>query len=336
LAAAALVLISGLGLTWILFLQQRHQYELRLQKAIWPESQMAVAPKFESQKPSRPLVLYLGDSRMAYWGLPTFKHWNVVNAGVPGSTSGQSLLAVPGLMDQYRPQVVVVETGINDLKYLGLRPEMKDELVRLVVGNISNIASLCTARGSRVILLEIWPPASVDFRRRLVWNKAVDESVIHCNQGIRGLNSIKSNVRVLDLFQASAVQPSPETYLDTLHLKPETYRKLESTLEPYLDAFNSLTNGSAKQDWFRPGIVSADCLPGRAATVIPVVAERQSAPSLPDLGPLSNSSAVPQPKGPPTPACEINTPSDALVRGYMSRVFGPSGATGRSQSPSDL
>lgn len=242
LAVAALVLIAGAFEAWRMFLLERRQYALRLQKAIWTASPAVVYPQTGPEKASKPVVLFLGDSRMASWGLPEFKNWNLVNAGVPGSTSGQCLLAAAPMLERYHPRTVVLETGINDLKYLGLKPEMKVELVRLVTGNISNIVRLCSSEGSRVIVLEIWPPSTPDFRRRLVWNRAVNESVVDCNEALRRLNSDEAQVRVLDLFLASDVTPSTERYRDTLHLKPETYRLLESSLEKVLDGIQPAKN----------------------------------------------------------------------------------------------
>lgn len=230
------------------FWQVRHQYEVRLQKAIWPTIPNWVVPQISREPSSAPVVLFLGDSRMAYWGLPSLNHWTLVNAGGPGSTSGQCLLGAAQLMEQYQPKAVVIETGINDLKYLGLEPGLKDALVRLVTSNISNIASLCAAKGSRVIVLEIWPASTVDFRHRLIWNKAVDDAVLLCNQALRRLNSGDHQVRVLDLLEAAGVHPSPETYADTLHLKRETYRKLEPVLEKALNESSPATGAPVTKE----------------------------------------------------------------------------------------
>jgi acyl-CoA thioesterase I len=41
--------------------------------------------------------------------------WKIVNKGVPGDTSSQGLARLPNLLDEYQPQLLVVELGGNDL-----------------------------------------------------------------------------------------------------------------------------------------------------------------------------------------------------------------------------
>ena len=102
---------------------------------------------------SEPAVLFLGDSRVAQWALPSLPGWRVVNAGAGGWTTGQIRLRVPQLLEEFHPDVVVVEAGINDLKYLGLRPAMKSQIVTLVASNLTVIAEECAQRHSKVIVL---------------------------------------------------------------------------------------------------------------------------------------------------------------------------------------
>lgn len=94
-----------------------------------------------------PVLLVLGDSLSAGYGLPLEQGWvsllqnriraegmphRVVNASISGDTTAGGLSRLPALLDEHRPDVVIVELGAND----GLRGfpprQIADALERLV------------------------------------------------------------------------------------------------------------------------------------------------------------------------------------------------------------
>lgn len=93
-----------------------------------------------ASRESRPVVLFLGTSLTAGYGLPTPDlafpaiiqakldsagyQLRVVNAGVSGESSAGALARIDWLMDQERVAVLVVETGAND----GLRGQDPDSV----------------------------------------------------------------------------------------------------------------------------------------------------------------------------------------------------------------
>lgn len=76
------------------------------------------------------IILFIGSSITFGWGVGDddsfvgllrarlaregYRDWNVVNAGVPGYSSYQSLIYLDQIVDQLQPDVVVIESGIND------------------------------------------------------------------------------------------------------------------------------------------------------------------------------------------------------------------------------
>lgn len=234
LAAGILFAVIFLSV-WIL----RARYEAQLHRQIWP----AVAPEISvvSNSPVnfKATVLLLGDSRMAQWDLPQLSGWRVVNAGGGGLTTGQILLAEPDLLDKFHPDAVVLEAGVNDLKFLGLRPEMSAQIVSLALANYSAIANECVKHHCKIIFLETWPSGKTTLARRLIWNSAVPASIDQFNLKLRTLDSQAEGIRVIDLFKEAGLKAQDGLYRDTLHFKPEIYGSLTPVLEKELNGIVS-------------------------------------------------------------------------------------------------
>lgn len=214
----------------------RTHYEYQLAQQIWPLTAPDISARPSSPSNSAPTVLLLGDSRMAQWDLPRWSGWRVVNAGASGLTTAQLRLSAPKLLDECRPDAVVLEVGINDLKFLGLRPETAPQIISLAAGNLAAVVRECAARHCRVIVLETWPAGKPDLLRRLVWNAKISAAVGSLNAQLRLLSSPAQGIRVVDLFSEAGLKPEASLYLDTLHFKPEVYQRLTPVLEKNLGA----------------------------------------------------------------------------------------------------
>lgn len=232
--ALAILLTVMIGMVWAM----RERYEHRLRQQIWPATAPKAAVLVGPSAGSRSTVLLLGDSRVAQWGLPLLPGWRVVNAGTGGLTTGQIRLQTSRLLEEFHPDTIVVEAGINDLKYLGLRPALASQIVALAASNIAVITRECAGRHCKVIVLETWPAGSPGLARRLVWSAAVPDSVNRLNARLRLLNSPEQGVRVVDLLGAAGLKPEAGLYRNTLHFKPEVYQRLTPALEKELNAMS--------------------------------------------------------------------------------------------------
>ena len=224
-AAAALAIWSA-----------RTHYEYALAQQIWPLTAPEISARSSSPANSAPTVLLLGDSRMAQWDLPRWPGWRVVNAGAGGLTTGQLRLCAPKLLDGFHPNAVVLEAGINDLKFLGLRPDMGPRIILLAANNLAAVVRECASRRCQVIVLETWPAGQPDLARRLVWSTAIPTAVDSLNAQLHLLDAPERGIRVADLFKESGLKPEASLYRDTLHFKPEVYQRLTPALEKELEA----------------------------------------------------------------------------------------------------
>jgi acyl-CoA thioesterase-1 len=112
------------------------------------------------QADARPVLLVVGDSLSAGYGLETGagwvallqkrlreRHapWRVVNASISGETSAGGMSALPALLQRDQPKVVVIELGGNDaLRGLSLAA---------TESNLRSMASACQMFGARVLLI---------------------------------------------------------------------------------------------------------------------------------------------------------------------------------------
>lgn len=81
-------------------------------------------PVVEKPLPTGARVLVIGDSLVAGTGagqgldwptrLALDSGWRVVNAGIPGHTSGQAAARLPELLARHRPDAVIIAVGGND------------------------------------------------------------------------------------------------------------------------------------------------------------------------------------------------------------------------------
>jgi acyl-CoA thioesterase-1 len=107
----------------------------------------------------QPVILVVGDSIGAGFGLPVEQSWprllerrvrsagyghRVLNASVTGDTTRGGLVRLPDLLERHAPSIVIIELGGNDgLRGISTR-EMRQNLERMV--------ELARASGARVLL----------------------------------------------------------------------------------------------------------------------------------------------------------------------------------------
>ena len=123
----------------------------------------AIAPALGERAP--PVILLVGDSVSAGYGLPTGVGWasllqqrldarhfryRVVNASISGDTTAGGRARLGALLAQHRPAITIIELGGND----GLRGGSLDAMR----ANLDAMTSAAQNAGSRVLLVGIRVP----------------------------------------------------------------------------------------------------------------------------------------------------------------------------------
>ncbi len=114
-----------------------------------------------------PVILVLGDSLGAAFGVPKEQGWTallqarlseqgyrhrVVNASISGDTTSGGLARLPALLKRHQPQWLLLELGAND----GLRGL---PLARMR-GNLTQMIDLAKAAGAQTVLFEMYIPTN--------------------------------------------------------------------------------------------------------------------------------------------------------------------------------
>jgi acyl-CoA thioesterase-1 len=135
---------------------------LPIQAALAESAAATAAPAM-----AEPVILVLGDSLGAAFGVPKEQGWTallqarlqaqgyrhrVVNASISGDTTSGGLARLPALLKRHRPKMVLLELGGND----GLRG-LPLERMR---SNLTRMTRLAQDAGSAAVLFEMYIPTN--------------------------------------------------------------------------------------------------------------------------------------------------------------------------------
>lgn len=183
------------------------------------------------------LWVFFGDSRSAQWPAPPLEGFEVRNLGIGGQTSVQVAERMADQLLPLKPDTVLLQVGINDLKAIAMLPADRDAIVAETKRRIDQIVDALRAQGAKVILTTIFPRGALDLQRRPFWSSDVDAAVQEVNRHIRG--------RVgpgVSLFDTEAVLRGDDGLIqpafarDLLHLRPAGYDALNEALLRHLAA----------------------------------------------------------------------------------------------------
>ena len=169
---------------------------------------------FSSQAQTKPVILVMGDSLSAEYGLTRgtgwvrllenqlqqeASPWTVFNASISGETSSGGLSRLPKLLEQKKPGIVLLELGANDA-LRGLSIQESDR-------NLRKMIALSKASGAKVLLfgMQIPPNYGQDYTKQfkeLFPKLAMQEQVQLLTFFLSGVASDPS------LFQADRLHPN--------------------------------------------------------------------------------------------------------------------------------
>jgi len=217
--ALAASLAANVGLAGACLELYRREQRVRLHPT-FPVPAAAAPPAGRVQ------VLFLGDSRMQEWPDLPSERFATINAGGGGETTAQIRLRAAATLDAVRPQFVVLQAGMNDLKTMGALPDVAHDTEAACLTNLSALVALCRERGARVVLVPILPAAKPSLVRLPVWSSEIDAARRRVNAALRKRFASAAGIALLD--ERALGMDTAADYRDTLHFRAETYTKLEA------------------------------------------------------------------------------------------------------------
>lgn len=236
-----LLLVIALSAAYIAFafarLFARNENAVRLDPFALSAFQGAPTPQSTDLK----RVEFYGDSRAEAWTAPDVSGWEFINRGIGGQTTAQVLGRFTSHITPLKPQVIVLQVGINDLRTIPMFPDSRDSIIANSLTNIQSIVQQSTDLGADVILTTIFPVTEPSLERSLFfWSDDIARAATEANQSLRLLAS--DHVHILDadlILMNTNGLARPEYMADTLHLNSAGYQALNQRLVEILNKLRS-------------------------------------------------------------------------------------------------
>jgi lysophospholipase L1-like esterase len=184
---------------------------------------------------SQSRVVFWGDSRAASWSAPDTRQYKFINRGINGQTSSQTSQRFAEHVRSLKPDIVIIQVGINDLKTIALFPERKAAIIANCQANIKRMVDDSRKLGTVVIVTTVFPVGEVPLERKLFWSDQINPAIKEVNAYIGTLAEEKTIV-----FDAFAVLADEQGMVlkqyraDELHLNEKGYAALNQNLLPIL------------------------------------------------------------------------------------------------------
>ncbi len=205
--------------------------KLNMALAPLPTSSATPAPDWAANTTR---TLFIGDSRIAQWPLPTPPAgYSFINRGKGGETSLHLTQRLAPILTTHRPDLVILQIGINDLVAASLAPKQAPVVMANLETHLEQIIQTIHATDAQLILLTITQPARPSFvRRNFTWSPRIHQHATQINEMILA-QAAPPVVKVLDtnaLFEAGSGPLDPKWALDALHHTPKAYSTLSQAL----------------------------------------------------------------------------------------------------------
>ncbi len=237
LYAIGLLLLGGSIFLNFLLYNYAKQYYLELNQTRLDPLGLSDYPILKTAtKTDRLRVVFLGDSRAASWISPKVDKYEFINRGISSQTSVQTLQRFSAHMRHLKPDIVVIQIGINDLKTIALFPARQQEIVANCRSNIQQIIQESRNLGAVAIVTTIFPAGEVPLERKPFWSDEIDRAVKVINADLATFANDK--ILLFDTYSLLADSQGlmlPQYRSDELHINDLGYDRLNQQLIKIID-----------------------------------------------------------------------------------------------------
>lgn len=197
----------------------------------------------QKQMPPTGAVLFMGSSSIRLWTTlaQDFPEIPVINRGFGGSLIADNTLYIDRIAVPYKPKIIVLYAGTNDLAYGNKNPQQVFQDFQDFVANIH-----AALPNTRIVYISINPSVArwKQEAEALEVNHLIEEFILKTNSPAENLTFINSHS---DLLSADG-QPQPGLLrADGLHLNAAGYKVWVSIVKPRILALAAM-DGVARLD----------------------------------------------------------------------------------------
>lgn len=233
----SIIFLSSITLNALLYRELRKYYTQLYAVELDPLGFSHFQDETVPQTNSKSTLVFFGDSRAAQWFAPQLENYTFINRGIGNQTSTQVLLRFEEHIQPLKPDILVIQVCINDLKTIPLFPERKQQIIATCEENIELLVQKTLDLDATVILTTIFPTSGhIPPARTLVWSNDIYEAIKEVNRYILSLK----NEEVI-IFDTASILSDPkgniklEYVYDLLHLNDEGYEVLNVELVQILE-----------------------------------------------------------------------------------------------------
>ena len=250
LGGMTLLLTLSVGLNFALFDRAKQYYTEVNATRLDPIGLGAyekIDRRVEPTKEENIRVVFMGDSRAASWPAPTAEGYEFINRGIGSQTSVQVLQRFSDHVVPLRPDVVILQVGINALKTIALFPENATEIVANAKFNIEQLITESEKIGAVVVVSSILPAGKITLARRAFWSDDIYAAADALNQHLLTLAEVNKTDKIV-WFDAFAVVADTQGRMDAeyrkdeLHLNAAGYEALNQSLATQLPSISQLVH----------------------------------------------------------------------------------------------
>lgn len=180
-------------------------------------------------------ILAIGSSSIQHWPFEESGLGDDIcfNAGIGGQSSKQVLLRFERLLMVHKPDYLIVQTGMNDIKTLGVLKN-REVIIKDFLENIGKIFALCDSNNIVPLYVTNFPTGKAGLIRSLFWDREMDRLVSQTNDMLKGVCREKGYY-VLDAYELLSapgrMKRKPEYSADFMHLNEAGYKVLNNQLK---------------------------------------------------------------------------------------------------------
>ena len=182
----------------------------------------------KKQMPPEGAVLFIGSSSIRYWDTlaQDFPEIPVINRGFGGSLVNESTLYADRIAIPYKPKMIVMFAGTNDLDYGNKTPQQVFDDYKAFVAKVRE-----SLPGVRMVYLSISPTKSrwKEEEKVLQANHLIQDWMILNNSPTNKLNFINTHDELLTVDGQPPVNLERE---DGLHFNKEGYKVWTALMKP--------------------------------------------------------------------------------------------------------